>query len=604
MIGKFNLLLDRRQRRSMVILMAGMLFASLLEMLGIGTIPMFVALLADPDRVFQALPSGSVTSVIREADFRIVILGGAALLAAIFLAKNVFIAGLIFAESKLVRDITVATATRMFRAYLYNPYTFHLQRNPAKLARNVSNEVTQSVNLISSGMVVVREGLVLIVVLVLLLFLDPLTSLSTFVLLGSAATLFYMAVRHSLLRRGRLAQAHRGRQLQTINQGLGAIKDAKILGREHYLISLFSREVRGVQHNAFYQRVVSVLPRLFLEVLAVSAIVLVAVVFVLLGRTVESMLPVLALLAVGTVRLVPAFNSISSALTLIRFQRPALDLVCAELEAVEHEVAPGASNSAVVTTARFKFQNEISLHDLHYRYPGAAVEALRGVGLTIRAGETVGFIGASGAGKSTLIDLMLGLLTPTSGEIHVDGQKLEGEFLPSWQRQIGYIPQQIYLIDDSVRRNVAFGLPDDEIDETAVTRALSAAQLEAFVQSLPEGVDTRVGDRGIRLSGGQRQRIGIARALYHNPGVLLMDEATSALDQETEHEVVTAIGQLRSDHTIIVIAHRLTTVRGCDRLYLLDEGRVIDEGRPVELAGRHARLRAPLSAGDEQVGLV
>lgn len=250
-----------------------------------------------------------------------------------------------------------------------------------------------------------------------------------------------------------------------------------------------------------------------------------------------------------------------------------------------------------------KFQSDISLHDIHYRYPDAATESLRGVSVTIHAGETVGFIGPSGAGKSTMINLILGLLTPISGEIRVDGRNIEAH-LSAWQRHIGYIPQDIYLIDDTIRHNVAFGLPDDEIDQEALSRALKASQLDTFVASLPEGAETIVGDRGMRLSGGQRQRIGIARALYHNPSVLVMDEATSALDHETEREVVAAIGQLRGDHTIIIIAHRLTTVRGCDRLYLLEDGQVTDQGTPTELARRHERLRVPLSAAHQELNVV
>jgi len=598
-IRQLEILLDGRQRFGMGLVMTGMLIAALLEMLGIGTIPVFVALLADPARLLQSLPVGSLASYVTDADPRLVTLGGAALLAAIFLVKNTFIAWLTVVEGRLVRDVTLATATRMFRGYLHSPYTFHLQHNPAELVRNVSIEVTQSVNLISSGMLLVREGLVLIVVLVLLLYMDPLTSLSTFVLLGSAAAIFYVGVRRSLLKRGQLAQAYRARQLQAVNQGLGAIKDAKIMGRESYLVGLFSHEVRGVQQNLYYQRVVSELPRLFLEVLAVSAIVVVAVVFIMLGRTVESMLPVLALLAVGTVRLVPAFNSISFALSQIRFQKPALDLVCAELQNMEQDAARDAGRSAVAGETPFGLRDEVSVRNVHYRYPGTEKEALSGVTLTIKAGETVGFIGASGAGKSTLVDILLGLLTPTSGEVRIDGRNLE-ECLSPWQRQIGFVPQQIYLIDDSICRNVAFGLPDDEIDRQALMRALSAAQLDEFVRNLPHGMDTFIGDRGIRLSGGQRQRIGIARALYHNPRTLVLDEATSALDNETEREVVASIGRLRSDHTIIVIAHRLSTVTGCDRLYLLDGGRVIDQGTPMELAGRHEHLRVPLSVGGER----
>jgi len=323
-------------------------------------------------------------------------------------------------------------------------------------------------------------------------------------------------------------------------------------------------------------------------------------VFVLLGRTIISMLPVLALLAVGTVRLVPAFNGITTSLVQIRNYYPALELICRELNELEHVANPRSVQPALPATEP-RFKSAIDLHDLHYKYPGAASEALSGVSVTIKAGEAIGFIGPSGAGKSTLIDLILGLLTPTKGEVRVGGRSIEDN-MSAWQRQVGYIPQDIYLIDDSIRRNIAFGLPDDEIDDVAVERSLRAAQLDSLVESLPKGAETNVGNRGIRLSGGQRQRIGIARALYHNPEVLVMDEATSALDNETEREVVAAIGTLHGDRTIIIIAHRLSTVEGCDRLYLLDEGRVKDNGNIAELGLRHKHLRQSSPNNERNTG--
>lgn len=593
-LNKFGVLLTGRQRSQMLLVMTGMFLAALMEMLGIGAIPAFVALLADPSRLLEILPDGPLEEWFRSTDTATVTLYGAIALAGIFLVKNIYIAMLIYAESRVHREVTASVATRLFRAYMYSPYAFHLHHNPAQLIRNVSSEVTQAVNLMSSGVLVLREGLVLVVVFVLLLLMDPLVSLSTFALFGATAGAFYFSVRRALKRRGRLAQAHRGRQLQAIKQGLGAIKDAKILGRERFLVDVFTVEVAGIQRHTFFQKVIMAMPRLFLEVLGVLAIVLVAVVFVLLGRSVESMLPVLALLAVGTVRLVPAFNTITASLTQIRYQYPSLDLVAAELSSLEQDAKVG-DRCRVHGESGPKLQSAIDIHELQYRYPGANTEALRGISVSIAAGQAVGFIGPSGAGKSTLVDVILGLLQPTAGEVRVDGRNIQDD-LAAWQAQIGYVPQSIYLIDDTIRRNVAFGLPDEEIDDAAFTCAMAAAQLDIFVNTLPEGAETLVGDRGVRLSGGQRQRIGIARALYHNPGVLVMDEATSALDSETEREVVTAIGRLRGERTIIIIAHRMTTVRGCDCLFLLDDGCLRDQGTYSELALRHEQLRLDRAA--------
>jgi ATP-binding cassette subfamily C protein len=234
------------------------------------------------------------------------------------------------------------------------------------------------------------------------------------------------------------------------------------------------------------------------------------------------------------------------------------------------------------------------LENVHYRYPGASTEALRGISLRINAATTVAFIGTSGAGKSTLIDTILGLLTPTDGSVLIDGHNAQDD-LPAWQRQIGYVPQDIYLIDDSIRRNIAFGISDAQIDDLAVARAVKAAQIESLIQSLPRGLETPVGHEGIRLSGGQRQRIAIARALYHDPSVLVLDEATNALDEETERELIDAVDGLRGDRTIVIVAHRLTTVRHCDIVFLLGAGTLRDQGSFGDLAARHPNLRETLT---------
>jgi ATP-binding cassette, subfamily B, bacterial PglK len=372
-----------------------------------------------------------------------------------------------------------------------------------------------------------------------------------------------------------------------INQGIGATKDARILGVEGHLLRQFDLQVTGLGNSQLNQQVVSAMPRLFLEVIAMIAVLLVATVYVASGRPVESILPVLALLAVAAVRLVPAFNAITSGMTHIRYGLPAVSAVSSELESLEvhaHDAARAPAGPAR------PLRSGIRVRDLHYRYPGAATDSLRGVSLDIVAGEAVAFIGPTGAGKSTLLNVLLGLLAPGSGAVLIDERDLQ-TMLRGWQRQIGYVAQEIYLLDDTIRRNIAFGLPDDEIDEAALEAAVRAARLDGFVRAQPDGLDTRVGDRGARLSGGERQRVGIARALYHNPAVLVFDEATSALDHETERAVVEAISRLRGDRTILMIAHRLSTVRGCDRLFLLEEGQLKDQGDFPALLLRHAHLQ-------------
>lgn len=584
MLHKLLVALDKSQLPRLVLVLAGTLVGSMLEMIGIGSIPAYVGLLVDPARIFSALPDGAITDWIRAVDRSDLVLYCAALLAGLFLLKNLYLSTLTYAETRLLQDVLASVSNRLFQLYLNSPYTFHLQRNPAELIRNLTDEITHAIDVLKGGMRLVREGLVLAVILLLMMMVDPLVSLSVLVLLGVASGGFYLLVRGSLTRRGQLCQDHWTRQVQIINQSLGAIKEAKLLGREPYLMQLFSREMSGLCYNETFYGVVGCLPRYFLEVLSIAAILPVSAAFVVLGRPIQALLPVLALFGIAAMRLAPAVSSINMALVDIRYKWATFDLVCAELENLEASAAPCPRITGVMGQSR-KMQEGIYLDNVHYRYPGASLDSLHGVSLKIEAGEAVAFIGTSGAGKSTLVNVMLGLLTPTAGEVYVDGMNIQ-QNLSAWQRQIGYIPQDVYLIDDSIRRNIAFGLPDDDINDMAIVRTLQAAQLQEFVHSLPEGIETLVGDRGVRLSGGQRQRIGIARALYHDPSVLVMDEATNALDHDTEYDVMQAVRALQRDKTLIVVAHRRSTVEHCGRVFQLDQGRIVQlrERAPAQRA--------------------
>ena len=592
-MDKLVILLSKAQRQRLMLVLLGTLIAGALEMIGIGSIPAFVGLLVNPDRLFHLLPERFVTDSISRINKNSLILWGAALVAGVFLLKNIYLVSLIYAETQLAQGLTASVSNRLFQAYLQSPYTFHLQRNPAELIRNLTDEAVYAVQFVKAGMRLVREGLVPTLVFLLMVLVEPLVSLTVFLLLASASGVFYLAVRQVLMSRGQLSEEHWSRRVQVINQSFGAIKDSKLLGRESYLTEVFRAEVSGLQRHETFYEVVSALPRHVLEALSVAVVFPVALAFVLLGRPLDGMLPVLALLGVAAVRLVPAITAVNTSLVDMRYRQPAFDLVCAELKGLEIPVESRACKPPAQAKSG-KMQNAICVENVHYRYPGAHADSLAGISLKISTGAAVAFIGTSGAGKSTLIDVILGLLSPTAGHVLVDGHNIQ-EDLPAWQQQIGYIAQDIYLLDDSIRRNIAFGLPDDQINDIALTRALQAAQMEEFVRSLPKGLDTLVGNRGIRLSGGQRQRIAIARALYHDPSVLVMDEATSALDNETEREIIEAIGRLRGDRSIIMIAHRLTTVKHCDTIFLLEAGTIRDHGSFGELAVRHANVRETLA---------
>jgi len=378
------------------------------------------------------------------------------------------------------------------------------------------------------------------------------------------------------VRWGKVRQHHEGLRIQHLQQGLGGAKDVKLLGREGDFLAQYHLHHAQSARVGELQSTLQQLPRLWLELLAVGGLAL--LVFVMLGRGVEltSIVPTLGLFAAAAFRLMPSVSRVLASVQAVRYAMPVINTLHEELKLA-------APEPAIRTTDQGRrFYREIRLTDVAYSYPGADTPALHGLTLAIKKGESVGFIGSSGSGKSTLVDVILGLLPPSNGSVLVDGQDIQ-EQLRTWQDQIGYVPQSIYLTDDTLRRNVAFGIPDEHIDDAAVQRAIRDAQLEEFVGGLPNGVESIVGERGIRLSGGQRQRIGIARALYHDPSVLVMDEATSALDATTESGVMEAVTALRGSKTILIVAHRLTTVGQCDRIYRLESGTVVAEGVPAKM---------------------
>ena len=572
---KIRDILTSKERKGALINLALMFVGMALETLGVGVVVPLIALLAEGDLAalypqlapfLRWMGNPTQAELIRTAILALVV---------VYVVRSLFLGFQVWCQTKYAADVRVALAQRLFAKYLRQPYTFHLQRNSAQLMRNVSGEVGIFGALITQAMTLVAEGLVLVGVVWLLLVVEPVGAIIVGLVIGGAGLAFHYGTRSRVARWGVARQLHEGLRFQHLQQGLGGAKDVKLLGRDED----FLRE-HGV-HGAHSARAaqlagtLAALPRLWLELLAVIGLAILVLTMLAQGRDMATVMPTLGLFAAGAFRLMPSVNRLLAAVQYLRFGRPVIDVLHEELRLPDPPSVPTASGP-------LQFRREIRLADVGFAYPSAPAPALKGVTLSIQKGESVGFIGPTGSGKSTLVDVVLGLLPPTTGKVLVDDLDIQ-ENLRGWQDQIGYVPQSIYLTDDSIRRNVAFGLASTEIDDDAVKRALEAAQLDRFVATLPKGMETVVGERGVRLSGGQRQRIGIARALYHQPSILVFDEATSALDTETEREVMNALVALRGEKTILIVAHRLSTVEHCDRLYRVVMGRVTQEGRPTEL---------------------
>ena len=591
-LRKLRYLLSSREKWQAIGLFVLMLGGVGLEMLGVGVIPAFVAVLDNPDRLLQydlARQAYDAVGITSHQEFILWCAGG---LAVIYLVKNGYLALMVYLRTRYVQRRKVSIGNRLFGAYLRSPYTFHLQRNTADLLRNANNEATKAIDAaLMPALRLTMEGLVLVGIFGLLLWAEPIVSLVASVMLGGVCGGFYYLIQHQLSERGKERQHYRGKVIQSINEGLGGIKTTKLLGREAHFQQSFFHNASRLADASIFKTVTGALPRLIIETAAVFGLVIVAVIFIAQGRPLAGIMPTLTLFAAASVRLIPSFNRITMALSQIRYGHHAVDVIYDDLCSLEAQV----STNGRAGTSAIQLRSAIAMRDVHYRYPGADDDALKGLTLEIPRGSAAAFVGPSGAGKTTAVNAILGLLTPTGGAVCVDEADISKN-LTGWQRQIGYIPQDIFLSDATIRENVAFGLGDDQIDEEAVEQAVESAQLGRLLGRLPDGLDTMVGERGVRLSGGQRQRIGIARALYHNPQVLVMDEATSDLDNETERYIMEAVERLRGDRTLIIIAHRLSTVKSCDRLFFLKEGRLDAVGTYDELFRESAGFQAMAAA--------
>ena len=574
-------LLNTGERRRIIVLFSLMVVGMGLEMLGVGLVIPAVTLLLQADLSETYPPLAAMLEVLGQPTQVQLIAGGMLLLVCVYLVKALFLGFLAWYQNDFAFGVQRHISSELFATYLYQPYAFHLQRNSAQLIRNAVNEVHKLWFLIlNPTLVVLGEGLVLIGVTCLLFIVEPVGALIVVLVLGCAAWGFHLYTRGRLLRLGIARQHHDGQRIQELQQGLGGVKEAKLLGRESGFLAKYEEHNAESARIEQFQATLQLLPRLWIELLAVTGLATLIITMLAQGQQAATIVPTLGLFAAAAFRLMPSAYRVLGAVQNLPYGMPVIKILREELKLTpELPINVEATFDSRVSNS---FKNDIELVNVDYMYPSSPEPALTGLNISIRKGESIGFVGPSGSGKSTLVDIVLGLLTPTSGEVQVDKENIQAD-LRSWQDQIGYVPQSVYLTDDTLRNNVAFGIPPVRIDEGALNRAIQAAQLDTFVVSQPDGLDTVVGERGVRLSGGQLQRIGIARALYHDPSVLVLDEATSALDTLTEKGVMNSVEALQGSKTLLIVAHRLSTVKHCSRLYQLDRGRVIAEGTPARL---------------------
>jgi ATP-binding cassette, subfamily B, bacterial PglK len=588
-LKKIIYILPKGDPFKMFLLFILMMIAALLEVVGIGMIPAFVSIVADPERVLGYEPLMPLFEWLNISGANDLLLWGSAALVAVFILKSLYIVMFNYFEAYFINNRMYLISHRLMSSYMQAPYTFHLKRNTAELLRNTTQEVRLFINIVfTNSLSIARESVMAIAILVMLLVLEPLITLLVLLFSGLGTGTFLFLTQKKVKAYGLQEQGHRRNMIKAVNQGLGGIKDARVLNREPEFIEKFRTEIKKSSRLAAYIRHIKQIPKPVVETTAVIAMMMIAGLMVWQGRPMGAIIPILTLFAMATVRLMPAVQQVSSMYTNLRYNLVSVDPIYDDLKELEEHNRKFLIDRQ--SKKQLQLNHSIRVKDLSYSYPETDEQALHGVSFEILKGRAVAFVGSSGAGKTTLVDLLLGLLEPSGGEILVDGSNI-CENLSAWQRNIGYIPQSIYLADDTLRSNIAFGLPEKEIDDEKIRRAVESAQLADLLERLPDGLDTAIGEHGTRLSGGQRQRVGIARALYHNPQVLVMDEATSALDNITERHITEAIERLKGERTVIMIAHRLTTVRNCDELFLMSNGRIVDSGTYDELVEQNKEFR-------------
>ncbi len=519
-----------------------------------------------------------------------VVLQFTALVALYQIAKNLLLAGAQYARAAISGRSSAALASRLFRGYLLAPYALHFRRDSAELIRNTTRSVSAVFDVLTAAATIASELFVGAGILAVLLATAPGVTIAVAAVLAVLVTALLRWTRRLAARASRAEHALHHAELRALQHALGAIKEIKAFGREEYFHDAFAATQRRRTAIGLARVTLQQLPPLLIETVFVVGALLVVALLTLAGRGAGTPLPVLGLFAYAGFRIIPMANRLTWRINEIRGHASAVRALAEDYELLGPPAVPAAGGAAAGAP-----HGTLRLDGVSYTYPGAAAPALADVTLAIHRGEALGIVGHTGAGKSTLVDLVVGLLSPGSGRVTVDGIELAA-LGAAWRRRIGYVPQTIVLLDDTLRRNVALGLPDAEIDEARVYAALRAAQLAEVVASLPAGLDTRLGERGVRLAGGERQRIGIARALYRAPDLLILDEPTAALDPATEAALAAVLRTLRGTTTVLLIAHRLSTVRDCDRIALLAHGRLLDVAPWNELLERNAEFRRLVNA--------
>jgi ATP-binding cassette subfamily C protein len=587
-------LFSRRERIQVLVLFLVSLLAAFMQTFGVASIFPFINVLLNPGSIhdnqilqflYQTGRFNDDMTFIRSIGYGAVII----------IVLSSFVSALAsWMKNHFVQYRNYSLSKRLLAVYLNKPYSFFLQRNTSELSKNVLAEITHFGNTyVFSVFDLLINSFTLLTIIILLFVVNPLVTASIIGAFGLIYGLITWYTRAGLKKSGSDLLANNAERYSSTNEALSSIKITKISHLEHYFINRFDRAAKRFAGNNFFARMVADLPNYFLEALTFGGMILILMVMINRGIEVTAVIPMVSLYAFAGYRIIPELGKVFRAITAIQHNQPILHKIHQDMigsQQVEPKLSPATGTQA--NAAEIKFEHSIKLEGLTFQYENTEDDTIRGITLHIPKRSIIGLAGTTGSGKTTLVDLLLGLLEPTGGQILIDSQPLTTDQLPGWQDKIGYVPQEVFLIDNTIRRNIAFGFADDHIDFERVRQAAAIAQIQEFIeQDLPDQYETVVGERGVRLSGGQRQRIGLARAIYRNPEILVLDEATSALDGATEATVMAGIHATGKIQTIIMIAHRLNTLKVCDQIYLLESGEISAQGSYDQLIATNATFQ-------------
>ena len=568
-IKKVLSIFSKREKWKLVSLIVIIIIGSLMELLGVTAILPFINVAMAPESIFEneiMLYIYELLNINKPEDF-LVVLGGS--LIVIYILKNIYIILMNNYIYKFAYRSQKELAGRLLTSYMRQPYSFFLKHNSADFIRNLNEDVMYFFETVIASLQFVAELTVCILLGTTLLVMDVTLTLGVAGIVVLFILTVFRMLKRNLETKGTQCRGYRAEMNKWILQATGGIKETKILGKEQFFIDNYKRKYEYFSEDYRRYKMSAFLPRPLMETLCVCALLLVVIIKILNGVDIAYFVPVLSVFAVAVFRMLPSFNRLATYMSQIMFNRASVNAIYNDLK----EFETGKEFVMEEKARDISFAKEIRLKDICFRYPDAEEDVVKNVKMVIPKGKSVAFIGTSGAGKTTLADIILGVLSSQKGEILVDGQPIDA-MSREWHKKVGYIPQNIFLMDDTIRNNIAFGIEPSKISEKQIQEALVGAQLKGFIDSLPNGLNTQIGERGVRLSGGQRQRIGIARALYFNPEILVLDEATSALDNDTETAVMEAIDNLAGTKTLLIIAHRLTTIKNCNIVYEIKDKKV------------------------------